>query len=82
MLDYGEALRYQRDMVGLSQRELSVKINISQQNISRWERGEVLPSIEMCIKLADFYGISLDELVGRRQYGVTLATEVGNSKQK
>ncbi len=65
MTDYGEALRYQRDMAGLSQRELSVKINISQQNISRWERGEVLPSIEMCIKLADFYGITLDELVGR-----------------
>ncbi len=80
MTDYGEALRYQRDMAGLSQRELSVKINISQQNISRWERGEVLPSIDMCIKLADFYGISLDELVGRRQYDATSVTELANSK--
>ena len=31
-----------------------------------WERGEVIPSIEVCIKLADFFNITLDELVGRK----------------
>lgn len=49
----------------MSQVELAKKVGTSHQNINRWERGEVLPNIDFCVKLADFYGISLDELVGR-----------------
>lgn len=65
MVSIAEALKYQRELAGLSIFELSKKIGTSHQNISRWERGEVLPGIDFCIKLADFYGISLDELTGR-----------------
>ena len=67
MINYGENLRYQREEKGLSQRELAFRIGTSSQNISRWERGEVLPSIDFCVKLADFYGITVDELIGREQ---------------
>ena len=63
----GDALKYQREVSGLSQCELSKQTGIKQENISRWESGKVLPSIEFCILLADFYGISLDELVGRKR---------------
>ena len=65
MLNYGEALKYQREKLNISQLELSKKIGTSHQNIGRWERGEVLPNIDFCVKLAEFYGITLDELVGR-----------------
>lgn len=65
MLKYGEALRSQREAVGISQLELSKKIGTSHQNINRWETGDVLPSIDFCVRMADFYGISLDELIGR-----------------
>lgn len=65
MNNYGEAIKYQRELAGISILELSKKIGTSHQNISRWERGEVTPSIDFCVKLADFYGISLDELIGR-----------------
>lgn len=63
---YREALKYQREQAGLSQHQLAEKVGISQGNISRWESGEAIPNIEFCIRLADFYGISLDELVGRK----------------
>lgn len=62
---YGEFFKYQREQAGLSQLQLAQKIGTSHQNISRWENGDVLPSIDHCVKLADFYGITLDELVGR-----------------
>ncbi len=62
---YGEALKIQRELAGLNQMELANKIGISQQNISRWERDEVLPNIDFCVKLADFYNITIDELIGR-----------------
>lgn len=65
MNKYGEFLRQQRESLQLSQVELAKKVGTSHQNINRWERGEVLPNIDFCVKLADFYGISLDELVGR-----------------
>lgn len=67
MINYGKALKNQREIAGLSQLELSKQIGTSHQNINRWERGEVIPNIDFCVKLADFYGISLDELVGRKQ---------------
>lgn len=63
--NYGEYLKYQREQAGLSQLQLAQRIGTSHQNISRWESGEVLPNIDYCVKLADFYGITLDELVGR-----------------
>lgn len=67
MLNYGETLKYHREIAGLSQVELAKHVGTSHQNIGRWERGEVLPNIDFCVKIADFYGISLDELVGRKR---------------
>ncbi len=65
MINYGENLKYQRELHKLSQEELAKQTNIKQANISRWEAGNVIPNIDFCVKLADFYEISLDELIGR-----------------
>ncbi len=65
-MNYGEALRLQREAAKLTQRQLAKKIGTSHQNIGRWEKGEVLPNIDFCVKLAEFYGISVDELIGRK----------------
>lgn len=65
MINCGEALKYQREVFGYSQNYLAKATGISQQKLSYYESGKHSPPIEDCIKLADFYGISLDELVGR-----------------
>lgn len=65
MENYGNALKYQRDIAGLSQSELSRRTGIKQANISYWESGRKEPGISFCVILADYYGITLDELVGR-----------------
>ena len=72
MINYGEALKYQREAAGISQLELSKRINTSHQNINRWESGEVLPNIDFCVRLADYYGITIDELIGRDAVGETV----------
>ena len=64
-MSIGEELKSHRMANNLSLLELEKKTGISNQNLSRWERNLVIPSVDFCIKLADFYGISLDELVGR-----------------
>ena len=65
MRDYGKELKYQREINHYSQSEVAKLTGIKQQNISRWENNQAVPSIEHCEILADFYHISIDELIGR-----------------
>jgi len=61
-----ENLQKFRKSKGLSQEELAEKCDISRQAIAKWESGESVPTIDKLIFLADFYKVSLDELVGRK----------------
>ena len=65
MKNYGTEIKTHREKLGISKLELSKKIGTSHQNIGRWESGKTIPNIDFCVKLADFFGISLDELIGR-----------------
>ncbi len=65
-MDIAESLKQIREERGINPNELAKAMGVNHQNIYRWESGQVLPSIEMCVRLADFYGLSLDELVGRK----------------
>ena len=68
MLNIGDALKYQREVNGYTQSAVARETGLNQQMLSWWEAGKGLPNIEFCIRLADFYNVSLDELVGR-DYG-------------
>ena len=64
MKNYGEILKEHRLVRGLTLKDIELKTGINNGSLSRWERNEVLPSIESCVQLANFYGIKLDELLG------------------
>lgn len=59
-----QAIKDQRKLSGLTQIEVAQATGIPQSTISAWEKGINVPNVADCIKLADFYGISIDELVG------------------
>lgn len=65
MLNFGEELKFQRIKRNKTLKEVEKDTGISNSNLSRWECGKVLPNINFCVTLADYYGISLDELIGR-----------------
>ena len=44
----------------MTQLELAQKLNFSDKSISKWEKGESLPSIEILVQLAQIYGVTLD----------------------
>ena len=67
-MNIGKNLKYIRKYYKLSQEELAKSTQITQAAISFWERNERTPNIVDLIKLADYYQISLDELVGRDYY--------------
>ena len=56
-------LAYFRKEKGLTQADLAEKLSYSDKAISRWERGDTLPDINVLYELCDFYGITLDILV-------------------
>ena len=61
-------LRELREEKGLSQRQLSKLVDISQANISRWEAGLIIPNVIDCWKLAEFFDVSVDYLIGKEKY--------------
>ena len=53
-----------RKQMGLSQRALAKEIEVSQKSIDNWELDIAEPKINQVIKLAKFFGVSIDYLVG------------------
>lgn len=59
-------LKELRLQYGFSQEELAKRIGIKQSSYSDWENGKCKPNYVGLEKIADFFGVSLDWLVGRK----------------
>ena len=58
-----ENISYYRKKAGLTQSELSEKINYSDKSVSKWERGDGIPDVVVLSELAELFGITLNDLV-------------------
>lgn len=58
-------LKEERLKKGLTQVDLAKIFNVSKQTVSNWESGKRTPDAETIQTLADFYGVSVDYLLGR-----------------
>lgn len=61
----GKNLLILRKRAKLTQVELADKFKYSDKTISKWETGESLPSIEILHELAQFYNVTLNDLVSK-----------------
>ena len=64
---------------GLTQVELGEKINYSDKTVSKWEKGDSCPNIEAICRIANFYGITVDELLTE---DVTADVSIAEVKQR
>lgn len=62
-MSLGNNLFNARKKCGLSQEEVAERLGVSRQTISKWELDETLPDICQSKRLANLYGLSLDELI-------------------
>ena len=65
MSDFSDRLVQFREHRHLSQTAVANEIGIALRTYQYYERGEREPQLSTLIRLADFYRIPLDELVGR-----------------
>ena len=64
MLEFmSKSIIVQRKKMGLTQEELAEKLEVSAAAISKWERGISTPELSMVCKMADCFGISVDDRV-------------------
>ena len=64
-MDFGSIVVELRKEQKISQTDLADKLEIHKNVLGRYERGEVLPSIEIARKIADILDVSLDYLTGK-----------------
>lgn len=74
----GDIIKTLRLSHNLNQVQLAKSLNVSKQTISNWENNNILPSIDMLIKLSDFFSVTTDyllELDNRKFIEVTGLTD-------
>ena len=59
-----ENLKTLRKQKGLSQEELSIKLNVVRQTISKWEQGLSVPDAEMLISISEVFNTPVSTLLG------------------
>ena len=61
-------LKELRNKYKFTQKEVARKLGIKYQSYQAYELGKTVPNFDNLIKLADLYDVSLDYLVGRKEY--------------
>jgi transcriptional regulator with XRE-family HTH domain len=67
MQEFSRRLQALRERRRISRRVLSELCGLSSDAVRRYERGEAEPTLTSLLALADFFEISLDELVGEKK---------------
>lgn len=62
---FGERIKGLRSEAGLSQSQLCKELNLKQTRLSSYETGQNMPSVEILESLADYFGVTVDYLLGR-----------------
>ena len=63
---YGNEIKKIRTERGITQTEVAKATGLPQNTISWIEKDKGIANIQQCVLLADYYGITIDELIGRK----------------
>ncbi len=76
---FGDMIKNLRQSRNLNQVQLAASLNVSKQTVSNWENNNILPSIDMLVKISQFFSVSTDyllELDTRNYIEVTDLTDI------
>ena len=61
---FSENLKAMRKAKGYTQEELAIKLNVTRQTISKWEKGLSVPDVDFLFKIADVLETNVGTLLG------------------
>lgn len=65
---FGNNLRYLRLSNNMTQTDLAIKLNISRQAVSNYERGHRFCNLDILIDISNLFDISIDNLLKKKLY--------------
>ena len=73
---FSENLKILRKQKGLTQETLAIKLHITRQTISKWEKGLSVPDTEQLVRLAEVLEVPITQLLGQKVADTTNENEV------
>ena len=80
-MEFHKKLQDLRKQKGLTQEELAEALYVSRTAISKWESGRGYPNIDSLKAIAQFFGVTIDELLSGREL-LTIAETDGKEKEQ
>lgn len=59
----GDKIKKLRNQKQITQKQLAAHLCVTPQAVSKWEQGVAYPEIHLLVPIADFFEVSLDELL-------------------
>ena len=63
LVKIGKYIAGKRKSLGMTQKQLAEKLNMSDKSVSKWERGICLPDVSVYMELCEILGISINEFL-------------------
>ena len=74
-MNFAEIIVRSRKALGLTQEGLAQKLGVTNQAVSKWESGQSCPDLALLPRIADLFGIPIDELFGREPKAVSFPAQ-------
>lgn len=73
---FAEEMKKLRLLRGMTQQSLAQALDVSTSAVQKWERGQAEPNTRTLQKMADLFGVSMDELCGHeiKEGNITVMT--------
>ncbi len=82
-MSFGENLKQFRLKSHFTQEQLAEKFQVTRQTVSKWELNQVMPETGKLVEIAEYFGVSLDEMVfGRTDKEEILLSELNSAKKE
>lgn len=78
----GGFLKKLRKEKNFTQEQLAEQLNVSGRTVSRWETGSNMPDISILVELAEFYDVSIPEIIDGERKSETMKEEVKETALK
>ena len=78
----GAFLKTLRKEKNLTQEQFAEQLGVSGRTVSRWETGTNMPDISLLVEIAEFYNISVTELIDGERKSGEMNEEVKNAAGK
>lgn len=82
-MKFSENLRALRKNKDIKQEALAQDMGVSRQTVSKWENGTAMPDLEKLARLAEYFGVSMDDLLGtQKQAGADITDNINDKYEK